>query len=164
MSMDETVLPELSPQEVHEYLGRAASSSRRRVPKILHQPGDELNRVVNFMMQDSYMQPHLHPGPEKIEKISLVEGRIAVLMFNERGTVTEVVLLERGGVDYIEIPAFTWHTYVMLSAHAVTYETMRGRYEPETWKGFAVWAPPEGTSEAMGYLDALKAEAAARVA
>jgi cupin fold WbuC family metalloprotein len=160
--MEETRIPQLPSQEIEDFLSRAAASPRRRVPKILHEPGAELNRVLNFMLHDSYMQPHLHPGAEKIEKISLVEGKVAVLMFTDEGEVRNVVVLERGRVEYIEIPAFTWHTYVMLSAGAVTYETMMGRYEPETWKGFAAWAPAEATPESVPYLAALKAEAARR--
>jgi len=162
--MEDAHIPQLSRQEIDAFLSRAASSPRRRVPKILHEPGDVLNRVVNFMMQDSYMQPHLHPGEEKIEKIFLIEGRIAVLMFDDRGAVKDLVMLEDGKVEYVEIPAFTWHTYVMLSAHAVSYETMMGRYEPETWKEFAEWAPSEGSPESVTYRDVLKAEAVKRVA
>ena len=72
----------------------------------------------------------------------------------------DVVMLERGQVEFVEIPAFTWHTYVMLSEHAVTYETMMGKYEPDTWKSSAAWAPPEGSAESVPYLAALKAAAA----
>lgn len=157
--LEKSEIPQLPRADVEEFLRKAASSPRRRVPKILHEPGAVLNRVFNFMMQDSYMQPHLHPGDEKIEKIWLVEGKVAVLMFNDAGDVRDVVMLERGQVDFVEIPAFTWHTYVILSAHAVTYETMMGRYEPDTWKGFAGWAPPEGSPGSEAYLAALKAAA-----
>jgi cupin fold WbuC family metalloprotein len=160
--MEDTQIPELTRHEIDDFLSRAASSPRRRAPKILHEPGAVLNQVFNFMLHDSYMQPHLHPGVEKIEKISLVEGKIAVLMFTDEGGVRDVVVLERGHVEYVEIPAFTWHTYVMLSDGAVTYETMMGRYEPGTWKGFAAWAPAEATPECVPYLAALKAEAARR--
>lgn len=151
--------PELSREDADALLMRASESPRRRVPKILHEPGAELNRVFNVMMTDSYMQPHLHPGEEKIEKIALVEGRVAVLMFDDQGNAKRVVMLEAGGAGYVEVPAFTWHTYVILSEHAVTYETMMGRYEPETWKGFAQWAPPEDSPGASAYLDRLKTTA-----
>lgn len=152
-------IPELPHEEVAGLLARAAGSPRRRVPKILHEPGAVLNRVFNVMMEDSYMQPHLHPGDEKIEKIALVEGRVAVLMFDDQGAVTRVVMLAEGQTDYVEVPAFTWHTYVMLSEHAITYETMMGRYEPDTWKGFAAWAPREESPEAANYLAQLKTTA-----
>lgn len=152
-------IPELPREEAAGLLARAAGSPRRRVPKILHEPGAVLNRVFNVMMADSYMQPHLHPGDEKIEKIALVEGRVAVLMFDDEGAVKRVVMLAEGQTDYVEVPAFTWHTYVMLSEHAITYETMMGRYEPDTWKGFAGWAPREESPESADYLALLKTTA-----
>ena len=161
--MNDTQIPRLPEEEINDSLLRAANSPRRRYPRILHNPGDEFNRVVNFMMQDSYMQPHLHPGEEKIEHIYLIQGRTAVLFFDDRGAVQDVVALEKGLVEYVEVPAFTWHTYVMLSKYVITYETMMGEYEPRTWKEFAEWAPPEDSADSLSYLNALRAEAANRM-
>lgn len=154
--MHNVELPKLRDDEIADYLRQANESPRRRVPKILHAPGDVFNRVVNFMQRDTYMQPHLHPGPEKIEKIYLMRGRAAILLFDDRGTVTKVILLDREGEDYAEVPAFTWHTYVMLTDHTITYETMMGEYDPKSWKNFASWAPQEQTPEAAPYLQSLK--------
>jgi cupin fold WbuC family metalloprotein len=156
-------IPQLSDQEINDGLLSARSSARHRHPKLLHNPGDEFNRVFNFIMQDSYMQPHLHPGDEKIEEINLVQGKIAVLFFGDQGAVTELVLLQKGGIECVKIPAFSWHTYVMLSENAISYETMMGRYEPKTWKVFAEWAPPEKSPESLTYLNFLKEEAAKRM-
>jgi cupin fold WbuC family metalloprotein len=149
-------IPELSERELQDCLSLAHVSHRRRYPKLLHSPGDELNCVFNFMMGDSYMQPHLHPGEEKIEVIYIVHGSVAVLFFDAYGKVKKSTVLERGGHERIKVPAFTWHTYVILTDYAVTYETMVGVYEPRTWKNFAGWAPEESTSESVGYLDSLK--------
>lgn len=60
--------PMLSELDLQEDLIKARSSPRRRYPKLLHKPGDELNHVFNFIIRDSYMRPHMHPGDEKIEK------------------------------------------------------------------------------------------------
>lgn len=160
--MTDVRIPQLSEQEMSEGLRRAADSARRRSPKILHAPCDEFNEVVNFILQDSYMQPHLHPAEEKIERIYLIRGRLAVLYFDDFGAVKDVTILENGGIERIEVPAFTWHTYVMLSDSAVTYETMVGEYYPPTWKTFAGWAPLEGSPEASDYLKLLKQQAATR--
>ena len=130
----------------------------------MHKHGDEFNRVFNFMMQDSYMQPHLHPGEEKIENIHLIEGRVAALFFDDIGKITRCTILEKGGLELIEVPAFTWHTYIMLTERAITYETMMGIYKPETWKRFAEWAPQEDTVESVAYLTFLKQEATKEIA
>jgi cupin fold WbuC family metalloprotein len=156
-------IPALPRHELDEYLRLAATSARRRYPKILHAPGDELNQVFNFIMEDSYMQPHLHPGDEKIEKIYLIQGKMAVLFFDDHGAIRAVTVLEKGGPEYVEVPAFAWHTYVMLSDCAVSYETMMGEYERKTWKEFADWAPSEDSAESRVYLKFLKDEAARRM-
>jgi cupin fold WbuC family metalloprotein len=157
--MTNTTIPQLTEQEIQDGLKEADASPRRRYPKILHKQGAEFNEVINFMMQDSYMQPHLHPGPEKIEKIYLVQGKLATLFFDDHGVVKQCTILEKGGTEMIEVPAFTWHTYVMLSDSAITYETMMGKYDPQTWKDFFTIAPPENSPESMPYLQTLKVEA-----
>jgi cupin fold WbuC family metalloprotein len=158
--MSRVTLPKLTDADLTDGLQRAAASPRRRHPKILHHPGAEFNEVINFMMNDTYMQPHLHPGEEKIEKIYVLRGSLAVLYFDDHGKVMTVTLLGPGGADHIEVPAFTWHTYVMLTDSAVTYETMMGKYEPSTWKKFSgQWGPAEDSAEAPAYLAQLKAEA-----
>lgn len=154
--MSDSAIPQLSEREIEEGLSQARSSSRHRYPKLLHKPGDEFNRVFNFITRGSYMQPHLHPGEEKIEDIYIVEGKMATIFFDDQGVVRNVVLLEKGGLEYVKVPAFAWHTYVMLTDEVVTYETMMGRYDPLTWKQFAVWAPAENSPESLSYLSTLK--------
>jgi len=158
--MPTVTIPAITEEEKREGIQQADASERRRHPKILHQPGAEFNEVFNFMMHDSYMQPHLHPGAEKIEMIYLVMGKVAVLFFNDMGAITQCTLLEEEGIDMIAVPAFTWHTYVMLTPSAITYETMMGKYEPQTWKEFFQIAPPENSSESTAYLNLLKEEGA----
>lgn len=153
--MNAITIPAITNLEIERLFTLAANSERKRYAKILHSPGDEFNHVFNFMQHDSYMQPHLHPGPEKIEKIFIVEGKIAVLYFDEFGKCKESTVLIKGGVESVEVPAFTWHTYVILSNRAVTYETMMGVYQPNTWKRMAGWAPSEVDANAFDYLQSL---------
>ena len=154
--MENNQIPILNSSEIKDGINKANASERRRFPKILHNPGDEFNRVVNFMMNDSYMQPHLHPGEEKVEKIYIIEGRLAVFFFDDEGEIIKTTILEKGGIEMIAVPAFTWHTYVMLTDYAVTYETMMGKYDPQTWKNFFKIAPAENTEESISYLKKLQ--------
>lgn len=153
---EQAPLPPLSADERAAAWRQAETSPRRRFAKILHLPGEMLNRVYNFMLRASYMQPHLHPGDEKIEIITLVEGCCTVLYFDEQGQITARFKLEKNGLETLAVPAYTWHTYVMESERVLTFETMRGVYHAETWKRLAEWAPGEGTAEAANYLDRLR--------
>lgn len=161
--MNNISLPQLTELEIQEGLSKANSSARRRFPKILHNPGDEFNRVINFMLTDSYMQPHLHPGSEKIEKIYILHGSIAIFYFNDHGGINNCIVLKKGLQEMIEVPAFTLHTYVILSEYAITYETMMGKYEPKSWKEFTDYFPIENSIESKAYLAELKGEAKIRL-
>ena len=157
--MDNYQIPTINSSELKEGIEKANASERRRFPKILHNPGDEFNRVINFMMKDSYMQTHLHPGVEKIEKIYILEGRIAVFFFDDLGEIIKTTILSKGGIEMIAVPAFTWHTYAILTEYAITYETMMGKYDPQTWKDFFTIAPPENTEESIDFLKKLQLKA-----
>ena len=85
--MNTTVIPDLSPYEVNQYFVEAKKSKRARAPKILHKQGDYNNSVFNFILEDSYMHPHLHPSNEKVEKMYLIEGSFALIIFDDKGKI-----------------------------------------------------------------------------
>lgn len=151
-------IPELSSDEISLHFSVAKDSERSRSPKIIHKQGDYHNRVFNFILEDSYMHPHLHPSEEKIEKMYLLDGSFALITFNDDGEITDTIILKKGARESIDVPSFTWHTYVMLSTEVIIYETMEGVYEPSTWKKMAPWAPLENTPEAPAYLEMLKSK------
>ena len=130
----------------------ARESIRHRACQILHKKGAQFNQVFNLMEHNSYMQPHLHPGEEKIEKIYVIKGSLCFFYFDDYGKIKEKIFLEETGRNFISVPAFSWHGYVMTSELTLTYETMMGKYNPATWKKLADWAPQEQSEEASDYL------------
>ena len=153
------LIPEISSSEIDFHFGEASKSGRRRSPLILHKKGDYYNKVFNFILIDSYMHPHLHPSSEKKEKMYLVKGSFGLLIFDDDGKVTDTIILKEGENTFLEVPAFTWHTYVMFSEKAIIYETMEGQYSPDSWKKLAPWAPTENSLDANPYLLSLKKQA-----
>ena len=149
-------VPPISEASMSEGFLRARESPRRRYAHILHQPGAEFNEVFNFMLKDSYMQPHLHPGEEKCEDIHIVSGRLSLHFFSDSGEVTQSFLMQPLGLSHVRVPAFTLHTYAMLTEEVLTYESMWGRYDPLTWKKTAGWAPTEISEDSGRYLEGLK--------
>jgi len=158
--MKHSAIPLISEDEIVEGLRQSGHSDRKRHAKVLHHPGAEFNQVFNFLQSGTYMQPHLHPGEEKIEQIYLLRGRLMIVFFNDAGEVSKTVILEKGAEEHISVPSFSWHTYVVLSESAVTYETMMGVYDPKTWKTFASWAPEERSTPSSAYLISLQSLAA----
>ncbi len=153
---DKVKIPFISQLDIENGIKKAQASDRKRHPKILHQQGAEFNKVFNFLMKETYMQPHLHPGDEKIENIHILQGELAVIFFDNEGEIDQVIRLERNNLEHVKVPAFNWHTYVVLSDFAITYETMMGKYDPKSWKEMAVWAPEENTIDSNSYLETLK--------
>jgi len=145
-------IPLINAEEVLELKSMAQQSARSRHAKILHAPGAYENKVFNAMLSTSYMQPHQHPGVEKVEKIHLVKGKLCVIYFDNDGNITKRHMLAENGLTLVEVPAYQYHTYIVLSEYALTYETMDGVYDPKSWKKLAKWAPKEGTEEATKYL------------
>tara|TARA_B110000196_G_C21119372_1_gene652331 strand:+ start:830 stop:1300 length:471 start_codon:yes stop_codon:yes gene_type:complete len=152
----DTRIPELSNREIKSHFIQANKTTRRRSPLILHQKGDYLNKVFNFILEDSYMHPHLHPSDEKIENMYLIKGSFGLIEFDNKGNINKTTILKEGNLTSIKVPAFTWHTYVMLSQENIVYETMEGKYEPNSWKKMAPWAPIEESNQAPSYLQELK--------
>ena len=74
----------------------------------------------------------------------------------DKGDIDETIILEKGKKESVEVPAFTWHTYVMLSQKVIIYETMEGIYDPSSWKRMAPWAPLENSEDSSVYLSTLK--------
>ena len=150
------IIPVLKEKEIELNFLRAYESKRKRFPKIIHNKGDYNNKVFNFMLYETYMQPHLHPGKEKTEKMHLISGSFALLYFNDLGEVIKKQVLDLNGKSDVNVPPFTWHTYIMLSDSVIVYETMEGIYNEKTWKKMAPWAPLENTTEAKSFYSHLR--------
>ena len=148
-------IPKLNNTESYNFFKQALVSHRKRYPFIIHKKGEYFNQVFNFILEDSYMRPHHHPLPMMVEKMHLIKGEFKVLIFGDNGEVLSVYSLKKRG-ERIQIPPFTWHTYVMKQKQNIIFETMNGVYDSKTWKVFPEWAPEEGNIESVKYFDFLK--------
>ena len=152
------VLPRASDQQVNALLRRARSSKRRRAIYNYHGPTERLQRMLNAGMRDTYVAPHVHDQPRKLEIFVVLKGSVAVVAFEDGGDLADCVILsDKGPVRATEIPAGTWHSFVVLTRSAVVYELVDGRYDPLTHKHFAPWAPDESdTQGASAFMKKLR--------
>jgi cupin fold WbuC family metalloprotein len=117
---------------------------------------DTLHRMLNAVEPGSYVCPHLHANPDKREAFIILQGKMLVVLFDKQGNITEHTILHRASGNFgIEIPPDTYHTIVALEPNTVVYEVKDGPYLVSTDKGFAPWAPIEGSSECQLYLSKL---------
>lgn len=135
-------------------LQKARESGRKRAIHCLHNPEERVQRMVNACLYDTYITPHKHENPDKLEIFSILKGIVAILIFDDNGDILDSVILdENGSTRIVEIPPKTWHSFVVLSSEAVLYEVIDGKYDPKTHKKFAPWAlKEEGIEENKKYL------------
>jgi len=136
----------------------ARRSPRRRAILRYHELAERLQRMLNAVEPESYIQPHAHSAPHKVEAFVVLRGRGLVVRFDRAGQIAEAIALAAGGpVHGVEIPPGAWHTVLSLEPGSVFYEVKDGPYDPATDKVFAPWAPPESDGPAArAYLAGLR--------
>lgn len=144
-------------------LEKARQSPRRRMNHNLHQTLDENpNRLLNVLLEGTYIAPHRHLHPPKAESFLVLQGRITFFIFDDQGAVIQRHTLgplpddPAAGLG-IDLAPGIWHTLVARTPHAVCYEVKPGPYAPTNDKEFATWAPREGDQEVAEYMAGLLA-------
>ena len=129
--------------------GLAADTRRRRVRLCAHKSTqDALHEMLIVLDGATYVRPHRHRG--KSESFHVVEGAVSVVVFDDAGTVREVVRLGEyasGRQFYYRLAEPAYHTVLIESASAVIHETTNGPFD-RSETDFAPWSPPEEDAEA----------------
>jgi len=136
---------------------KAKQSPRRRMNYNFHpQLDDPISRMLNAMEPGTYIQPHKHEDPDRVEVFLALRGRFVVFTFDDEGKISDHFILDSNKGNYgVEIPAKVYHTLVSLESGSVAYEIKEGPYYPATAKNFAPWAPNEGDEGTHAYMQKL---------
>lgn len=136
---------------------RAKTSPRLRANHNFHQTAAENpNRFLNVLVEGTYIAPHRHLDPPKPEAFLVLEGQVALFVFEEDGAIAECHLLGPETPSWgVDVPAGVWHSMAVLSPHAVCYELKPGPYVAASDKEFAPWAPREGEPGVPEFLNSL---------
>lgn len=137
---------------------KAKESVRLRMNHNFHISEQEpLNRLLNAVEPGTYVRPHRHLNPDKVDAIVVLRGRLLSVVFDDNGEVADsVVLSPDEGVYGMEVAPGLWHTIVVLESGTVIYEVKEGPYVPLSPENFALWAP-DGTDRdvAQNYMEQL---------
>lgn len=146
----------ITQQMIIELIDAAKEAPRKRTMYRLHEHEEPVQRMVNALVPGTYVAPHQHGNPPKVELISILRGHVAVLKFSETGELTEIHhVQEDGPTQIVDIAPGEFHSMVALGDSAVL-EIGQGPYVAETHKQFATWAPLEGEDGAADYLRQLE--------
>jgi len=137
----------------------AMQSPRKRKNYNFHREyADPLQRLLNIMEPFSYIQPHKHEDPDKVEAFVVLKGRLLVVEFHPHGEIAGYLLVDPAlHCHGAEIPPRAFHTICALEPATVVYEVKNGPYDPVDDKNFAPWAPREGDPECRNYILSLYA-------
>ncbi len=150
------MLKKIDSKLISELLKKARSSERKRTNYNLHKEDEVLQRMVNAALKGSYFAPHKHEAKDKCELFCILEGKAAIVTFNDKGDIKDHFIIDaRSKNKLVEIQPNTWHTIIILSRYAVLFEVIYGKYNPKTHKTFAPFAPKEGDKDAQAYLNNL---------
>lgn len=134
---------------------RAKKSPRKRINFNFHSQADDLlQRMLHGMEPHTYVQPHKHENPDKVEAFFCLRGRVAVVEFDAEGVIIDSIVLDNATGNFgCEILPRTWHSIICLEPNSVVYEVKNGPYNPVDDKNFASWAPKEGDENAVDFLN-----------
>jgi len=139
-------------------VAKAKAAPRLRMNDNLHAMDDAIHRLLNATEPGTYVQPHRHGTPPKVETLAVIAGRGAVVLFDDAGRVTEkAVLAPNGPTHVVEVPAGAWHTLIALAPGTVWFEVKAGPYAAPPAQDVATWAPAPGDPAAAAYLEKLVA-------
>lgn len=140
-------------------LDAAQKSPRRRINHNFHTgPNDNPHRFLNAMLRGTYVRPHRHRDPPKSESFLVLDGSVAIFLFDDAGHVlARHDLGVPGGPRGIDLAPGIWHSLVVLGEHAILFEVKPGPWDPATDKEMAPWSPEEGSPDAARFVEALLA-------
>ena len=153
-----------SPEYLDALTQSAEQSTRQRQHKNIHRHYNEpCQRLFNAIGVDSYIRPHRHSIDPKDECLIAVRGRMSLVVFDENGHVLQVIqfgaqatVAQLSVSVGINLPAGVWHTVISEDPNSILFEVKSGPFNPEQAKENALWAPAEGSLEAVEYLIKLK--------
>jgi len=141
----------ITQNDINDALRFAANSERAREPILISERFDEVpQRFINCLNGESYVRPHMHVVPNQWELMSWISGEIIALIFDDKGVVTNKMLMNENNVKLIEIPPFCYHSFVAVNT-GVYLEVRNCKYIPKIDRLYSRWSPPEGSDEAKEY-------------
>lgn len=139
---------------IAEVSSQAKLSLRKRQNYNFHETLDAiLQRMLNALEPGTYVQPHKHESPDKVEAFIILKGKVLVVEFDDTGNIKQSCILSAEKQIFgCEIAPKTWHTIAALEPNSVVYEIKEGPYSPINDKNFAPWAPKEEDPDCESYL------------
>jgi len=147
----------LTGKDLEWFKQRASLNSRQRIRLCSHPVlTDELHEMIIVLRKNVCVPPHKHPG--KSESIHIIEGLADAIVFNDDGTIFQVLPLgdcSSRRVFYCRMNSSVYHTLLIRSEFLIFHETTNGPFQKGNTQ-FAPWSPDISDPESCKrYLEQL---------
>ena len=138
----------LGDEEIAFVRQQALSSPRRRARICAHRHSEDLlHEMFIALSNQTYIQPHRHR--QKSESFHIIEGEVDVVLFEDDGSVHDVVRLGSfgsGRACFYRLDSLRYHTLVIRSELLVMHEVTNGPFDRRLTE-YAPFAPGEEDPE-----------------
>ncbi len=112
-----------------ELTAQAKASPRLRMNLDLRNtPDDQSQRMLNALEPGTVMPIHRHRHTS--ETVVVLRGKVKWLYYNDKGELTDTILVEAGGVICgLSVPMGQWHSLECLESGSVILECKDGAWE-----------------------------------
>ena len=134
---------------------QAKAAPRLRSHLLLHSGhDDQVQRLVIALCAGTYVRAHRHS--EQWEILTLLQGRMDLLLFSPDGRLSERIALGAGRTTLVQIPPGQVHCGVVVEDETAILEVKPGPFRANE---FEAWSPEEGSADAAAFVDwAMRAE------
>ncbi len=134
----------LGDEEIAFLKRQAQANTRKRARICAHKSNDDaLHEMVIAIWTSSYIHPHKHIG--KSESFHIIEGEVDIAIFDEAGTVVDVIELGAMGSGrkfYYRLSERAFHTLLIRTDYLVVHEVTNGPFDRDRTV-LAPFAPSE---------------------
>ena len=128
-----------------DYLKSRSSANKRKRIRLCAHPdvNDHLHEMLIVHQAGNYIPPHKHPG--KSESFHMVEGLLKIVLFDDDGTIADIIKLDSKGKDgsfYYRLSKSMYHTVIPESDIVVFHEVTNGPFRREDLV-IPKWAPDD---------------------
>lgn len=117
-------------EQLGSLVKKARNSERLRMNLDLRTSQDDSSqRMLNALEPGTILPIHRHRFSS--ETVVMVCGSLKEIFYNDKGEVTDTILMQAGGdCPALQIPAGQWHTVEVLEPGTVIFEAKDGAYTP----------------------------------
>lgn len=133
-------------EEMKLFLKSCAEKNLKREARLCThlRPENTLHEMIIVHRKGNYVPPHRHSN--KVESFHIMEGKLAIVIFDDHGLIERAIHLSSYGNIYYKLQKPLYHTVIPLSDYVVYHEITDGPFVLND-KDEAKWAPKKDELE-----------------